>query len=129
MTLHDSNLHERFAQRLIMDNYGFGSNHKIFVFEKINSLLCTSTATYHTVNNNRLIFARRYRQPSDHLQLNSPFLCQLVVPSQPIEMLVAKDKDPLVRFQTTVELGHMTGIETLFITICLLISSHLSVCV
>ena len=83
---------------------------------------------YHTMNDNCLVLSSRNRQTSNHLQLDGPSLSQLVVRRQPIEVLIAENKHSTIWLQTTIEFGHMTWVETLCVTVHLLIGCHLSAC-
>ena len=64
----------------------------LWLSKKMSFLAQIFLLAYHAMNDNCLVLSSRNRQTSNHLQLDGPSLCQLVVRRQPIEVLVAENK-------------------------------------
>ena len=83
------------------------------------------THTYHTVHHHCLIVPWRDGKPRDLTQLNRSLFGYLVVTPEPVDELVTEDKNTRVGTHVPIELDHMTGVETLTVTIQILVPCHL----
>ena len=83
------------------------------------------TLTYHTVHHHCLIVPWRDRKPRNLTQFNRSLFGNLVVTPEPVDELVAEDKHTRVGTHVPIELDHMTGVETLTVTVQILVPCHL----